>query len=343
MFDSLRSDATARLLFLAGALLLLITLALGVYTVLLRPASEAGGGGSVAPSATSAPATSAASAPAPGATGTTALTAGAATAPPPADTAPPATATLAPPTETAAPPAATVAPATATVAQAPATAAPATAAPAGAAPGVTPLGRPIVYSAIGASDTVGVGATNPATEAWPAVLAARLPPGTRFNRYARGGILLSDALNVEVGQAIASKPNLVTVWLAANDFTHRVPLTSYQEQLATLLTRLTSQTDARIVLLNLPDLSLVIPPGSAPGGADEIRRQTQSWNVTIGATAAPFGNRVLVVDLFPRSAAVLIDSSVLSGDNWHPSTRGYQVIADFVYSQIEQAGLIGPP
>ena len=72
MFDSLRSDATARLLFLAGALLLLITLALGVYTVLLRPASDFGGA-AVAPSATSAPATSAATAPAPGATATTAL------------------------------------------------------------------------------------------------------------------------------------------------------------------------------------------------------------------------------------------------------------------------------
>ena len=108
---------------------------------------------------------------------------------------------------------------------------------------MTPLGRPIVYSAIGASEPW-AGRDEPGEEAWPAVLAARLPPGTRLNRYARGGILLSDALNLEVGQAIASKPNLITVWLAANDFTHRVPLTSYQEQLATLLTRLTSETDA---------------------------------------------------------------------------------------------------
>lgn len=212
-----------------------------------------------------------------------------------------------------------------------------------ATPFLTPLARPIRYVAIGASDTVGVGANDPATQAWPAVLATRLPADTRFTRAARGGIVLGDALKVEVGQAIAAKPTLITVWLAANDITRQVPLATYQGQLDTLLTRLTGETQAQIVLLNLPDLSLVLSPKLVPGGSAELRATVQNWNRIIAGTAAPYGDRVLLVDLFPQSDRITTDSSVVSGDNWHPSTKGYAAIADYVYGQMQAAGLVGAP
>ena len=212
-----------------------------------------------------------------------------------------------------------------------------------ATPFLTPLARPIRYVAIGASDTVGVGATDPATQAWPAVLAAHLPADTRFTRAARGGIVLGDALKVEVSQAVAAKPTLITVWLAANDITRQVPLPIYQGQLDTLLTRLTGETRAQIVLLDLPDLSLVLSPKLVPGGSAELRADVQNWNRLIAATAAPYGDRVLLVDLFPQSDLNTADSSVVSADGWHPSTTGYAAIAAAVYAQMQAAGLVGAP
>ncbi|MDQ2951363.1 MAG: hypothetical protein M3R54_03785, partial [Chloroflexota bacterium] len=44
-------------------------------------------------------------------------------------------------------------------------------------PGATDAVR---YVAIGASDTVGVGATDPTSGSWPARIAALLPPGSAF-------------------------------------------------------------------------------------------------------------------------------------------------------------------
>ena len=38
-----------------------------------------------------------------------------------------------------------------------------------AVPPVAPAGRPIVYVAVGASDSVGIGASDPVTQAWPQV------------------------------------------------------------------------------------------------------------------------------------------------------------------------------
>jgi lysophospholipase L1-like esterase len=212
---------------------------------------------------------------------------------------------------------------------------------AGPAAYLTPLRRPIVYSALGASDTVGVGAANPATDAWPAVLAARMPGDTRFMRFARGGIVLSQALNEELPKAIAAKPTLVTIWMAANDFTHKVPLTTYQQNLNTLLARLTGETNAQIVLLNLPDLSLVLAPNRIPGGDPAaLRVEVQNWNRVIGVTAAPYGDRVLLVDLFPGTARINAEPGLVSGDDWHPSTAGYKAIADLVYETMLGAGLL---
>ncbi|HUS17259.1 MAG TPA: SGNH/GDSL hydrolase family protein, partial [Chloroflexia bacterium] len=92
----------------------------------------------------------------------------------------------------------------------------------------------------------------------------------------------------------------------------------------------------------LPDLSLVLSPTLAPGGAPELRARVVAWNRAIESTAAPYGDRVLLVDLFPESDTITRDSTVISGDNWHPSTAGYKVIGDFVYAQMQAAGLIGP-
>jgi lysophospholipase L1-like esterase len=312
MFEALRYDKTARNMMLIAGVLLLAVFGVGLFNVV---------------SSSTAPATPTPVPPT-------------ATATPP----PPPTATAGPPTPTAAgplldtpvpfdtaqptdPPAATAVPVAGTVAP---------------TPFLAPLVGPIVYAAMGASDTTGVGATNPDTDAWPVVVARHLPADTKFKRFGIGGIVLGDALTQELPGVLSAKPTLVTVWFAANDITHQVPLATYQQQLDTLLRRLTGETHAQVVLLNLPDLSLVLSPTLVPGGTPELRARVVTWNHTIAGTAAAYGDRVLLVDLFPQSDVITRNSAVLAGDNWHPSTAGYKLIGDYVYAQMQAAGLVGP-
>ena len=52
------------------------------------------------------------------------------------------------------------------------------------------------------------------------------------------GILIHQALQVEVPVAIDAHPNIVTVWLGVNDILQKVPVSSYTQDLDLLLSRL---------------------------------------------------------------------------------------------------------
>jgi len=201
-----------------------------------------------------------------------------------------------------------------------------------------PLARPIRYAAIGASDTVGYGSAHPATENWTARVRAQLPAGTEYHRFARSGITLYDALDTELPQAIAYQPTLVTVWLVVNDALRGVPVPVYQKELKTLLDGLTAKTGARIVLLHAPDISYLLHPTAAEQTRREMRAVAARWNGMIAATAAPYGSRVLIVDLFGPSQKTPPQPDWISADGFHPSAAGYQQIADQTVLTLHQAG-----
>jgi len=58
------------------------------------------------------------------------------------------------------------------------------------------------YVAIGASDTVGVGASDPHTGSWPARIAARLPAGTEYLNLGVSGSVASQAARDTVDAAL---------------------------------------------------------------------------------------------------------------------------------------------
>jgi lysophospholipase L1-like esterase len=202
------------------------------------------------------------------------------------------------------------------------------------------LARPIRYAAIGASDTVGVGTIDPAHLNWTARIADQLPPDTVYQRFARSGITLYEAMSVEVPAAVAFRPNLITVWLVVNDALRGVPLPVYQKELAALLDQLTTKTDATIVLLNAPDISNVLQPDASAQTRLQMRSVAQIWNQGIATAAAPYGNRVVIVDLFAPSEQAPDHADWLSPDGFHPSAAGYQEIADTAVATMRRAGLI---
>src|SRR5438067_2912801 len=94
-------------------------------------------------------------------------------------------------------------------------------------PTPAPTQPTIRYAAIGASDTVGVGASDPRTGSWPARIAARLPAGTDYVNLGVSGSLAAQAKIEQVPAAVRLRPQLVTIWLAVNDLNASVSAADY--------------------------------------------------------------------------------------------------------------------
>lgn len=183
--------------------------------------------------------------------------------------------------------------------------------------------RPVTYVAIGASDAVGVGASDPETEGWVPRFGSNLGPNVRIVNLGVSGSTLSQAINEQMGPAVDAQPDVVTVWLAVNDLNARVPLDSYAVDLDTLLGRLET-THARVLVGNVPDLSTL----AAFRGIDPVALQAEvnRWNSVIAKTVDRHG--ATVVDLHAHWREVVDHPEYLSADGFHPSADGYQALAD---------------
>jgi acyl-CoA thioesterase-1 len=192
--------------------------------------------------------------------------------------------------------------------------------------------RPLTYVAIGASDAVGVGASDPETQGWVPRLGMQLGPNVRVVNLGVSGSTLAQALDEQVGPAVDAQPDVVTVWLAVNDLNARVPLETYAANLDTLLGQLET-THARVLVGNVPDLAAL----AAYRGIDPapLRAEVDRWNTVIADTTARHGDTL--VDLYAHWQEIAQHPEYLSADGFHPSTEGYQALAD-VFGQALQAG-----
>lgn len=205
------------------------------------------------------------------------------------------------------------------------------------APTPTATVRPsMVYVALGASDAVGVGATDPNQTAYIPLLIRRLPPHAEALNLGVSGYTVRQALADEMPPALAAHPSLVTVWLVGNDFRQCTPLADYQRDLDTILGQLASQTTAQVFVANAPDMSLLpaIRDGSAACLRGEtpaqIRAVVEQWNAAIAEVVAKHHDTL--VDLFHSDLAA--HPEYISSDGFHPSDAGYRILANLFWQQI---------
>lgn len=204
-------------------------------------------------------------------------------------------------------------------------------------PATATVASGIKYVAIGASDSVGVGATDPAKGSWPAIVASRLPAGSPpYTNLGVSGSLALQAVTQQLPGAIAQKPTVVSVWLAVNDLNATIEPASFAESLRQIVDGLVQKTDATIFVGDVPDLRAV----PVYAGVDKARlfAGIQAYNDAIAAIAARNPSRVKVVDLFTGSAA-LVSTATVSGDGFHPSDEGYQLIAERFASAMRANGV----
>lgn len=200
----------------------------------------------------------------------------------------------------------------------------------------------LVYAAIGASETSGIGAGDPRL-AWPQVFSDNvLPQSTVLHNFGIPGATTAQALRDEVPAALAVHPTVVTVWLNVNDLISGVTAQDYESQLRQLLQDLRQGGQARVLVANTPDLAQLPAyraclPDAPTGGPDclipsqfmptpqAVATAVADYNAAIGDAARQEG--ATLVDLHLNDSQIAQHPEWISADGFHPSGQGYAVIA----------------
>jgi acyl-CoA thioesterase I len=204
---------------------------------------------------------------------------------------------------------------------------------------------PIVYAAVGASETVGVGTPDPLRQAWPRVLWKTTLPGAVFYDFGVSGSTVAQAEQEQVPGAQAVHPDVVTVWLNVNDLIARVPVPTYEAQLDTLVAALRQGGATQVLVATAPRLDSLpayracyptLSPtctiadqlrtaGLALPSPAEVRSMVDGYNAAIRRVVAKEG--AILVDLGSLGNAPAQHPEYVAEDGFHPSAEGAQVIA----------------
>jgi acyl-CoA thioesterase I len=210
----------------------------------------------------------------------------------------------------------------------------------------------IIYAAIGASETVGVGAAHPLRDAWPQVFyRTALPESSVFYNFGVPGATVASALANQVPEAVSVQPTLVTVWLNVNDLVAGVSASDYEDELDLLVHALRRGGEATVLIANTPYLDrlpvyLDCRAGTAPPGIDcppglslispeQVNAEVSAYNSAIFRVAQREG--AILVDLHAQGEVADAHPDWVSGDGFHPSTNGYTAIAGIFATAFKQA------
>jgi lysophospholipase L1-like esterase len=195
----------------------------------------------------------------------------------------------------------------------------------------------LTYVAIGASDTFGLGSDDPYNQNWAADLAAKLGPKYHLINLGVPSITIHEALRVELPVALDAHPNLVTIWLAANDIIDNVPVNSYAQDLDTLLSRLQSaRPHVRIAVANVPDLTL-LPYfyNQRSFNPQVLQAVVRAYNTAIATIVKR--HHALLIDLSQHNFDIQNHPEYISEDGLHPTDIGYAQLANLFYQTLQKA------
>jgi acyl-CoA thioesterase-1 len=195
----------------------------------------------------------------------------------------------------------------------------------------------ILYSALGASDAVGIGAV-PLTEGYVFRIEDELEEQIDDVHLVNLGIPAADVAAIEnaleLFLATGRDPDLVTLWTGPNDVIRGDDPEDFEGDLEDILAQLREETDAVIVLANIPNLT-ELPRFREEPDPDVTEDRIDAFNEAIGRQAGEF--EVAIVDLHEEGVE---DDLVSDVDGFHPNNEGHRRIAEeFLEVILPQLGL----
>jgi acyl-CoA thioesterase I len=193
---------------------------------------------------------------------------------------------------------------------------------------------PVSYVALGDSTGAGVGASEGGYVArlFRRILEAR--PESKLTNLCLSGATSEDVLRGQLAPGVAVNPTLVTLGIGINDVGLGVSAETFAANFEAIISRLRSETGARIVVTNLPDISTAprIPQMLRP----EIQERTVLFNHKIQEIAAQYG--VIVFDIYTTTHELLPSHpEFFSADGFHPSDVGYEHWAKEMWPAVAAA------
>ncbi|MGI8915497.1 MAG: SGNH/GDSL hydrolase family protein [Chloroflexota bacterium] len=203
--------------------------------------------------------------------------------------------------------------------------------------------RPLVYVALGASDAVGVGATD-ASHSYVELLTARLrrhyspQRAVTVRNLAVSGYTILEIDRDELRQVSALAPDIVTLWTGGNDVIQSVETAEFGAALSHIM-RLLQQSGAAVFVGTVPDLSLVplvraFPAWVMPFG-DPVayaRRRSRDLGEIVQRLVPTYGGNVVSLPM----SQILADPSLVASDGFHPSDAGHRRLAEAWWAEISK-------
>jgi acyl-CoA thioesterase I len=192
---------------------------------------------------------------------------------------------------------------------------------------------PITYVALGDSTAVGIGGTR---GGYVSVLFRKLQevrPGSKLRNYAMSGGTTDD-VSRQIEKTVAAKPQLVTISVGVNDIRRGVSLKQFAANYDEILSRLTTETEAVVVISNIPDLSSSrhVPP--------VVRGHMQAMIEQFNARLREVANKraVQLFDIYQLTHEELVrHPEYFSRDGFHPSDAGYDLWAEKMWPVVYAA------
>jgi lysophospholipase L1-like esterase len=193
---------------------------------------------------------------------------------------------------------------------------------------------PVVYTALGDSTGVGVGAKQGG--GYVARLFERIRrerSDARLTNLCVSGATTDDVLRGQLKAAISSHPNLITLGIGINDIGHGLSAETFARNYEEIIKRL-KETGARIIVTNIPDISFApVVPAYA---RDETRARVNVFNEKVHTIAERYG--LLVVDIYTETHNVIpTHPEFFSEDGFHPSDAGYEYWAKTMWPAVKAA------
>lgn len=194
---------------------------------------------------------------------------------------------------------------------------------------------PVVYTALGDSTGVGTGAKEGG--GYVLRLFKRIEsehPQSRLTNFCVSGATTEDILRGQIGEAINSRPTLVTLGIGINDIGHGMDVDRFARNYEEIISRLKRETTASVVVTNIPDISFA--PVVFESQRAATRRTVELFNERIHSIAKRY--EVAVVDTFTETHNMIpTHPEFFSEDGFHPSDAGYEYWEKTMWPAVKHA------